>query len=233
MTVSVRPLIIITIFVLSVASGLYAQTTGKISGVVLEKESQEPVVGANIFLEGTAFGAATDLDGFFSILNIPPGLYTVNFQMIGYTDYQVKDVRVSVNRTSSITAELSSTILEGETVVVEADKMGAKKDQTSTIRNISSDEMKILPVETLESVVNLQAGVVNGHFRGGRKNEVAYLIDGMQVVEAFGGENSVVSVEPEVVEDLEVITGTFNAEYGRAMSGIVNAVKVEKGEKYV
>jgi len=224
MKVSSRPLYIaIFLTVLSVV-GLFAQTTGKISGIVLDKESQEPVAGANIFLEGETFGAATDLDGFFSILNIPPGLYTINFQMIGYAEYRIKDLRVSVNRTTSVKAEMSVTILEGETVVVEADKIGAKKDQTSTMRNISSDQMKILPVETLESVVNLQAGVVNGHFRGGRKNEVAYLIDGMQVVEAFGGEGGAVSVEPETVEDLEVITGTFNAEYGRAMSGIVNAV---------
>jgi outer membrane receptor protein involved in Fe transport len=232
MKVSVRPLIFSIFLIAWFAVSLFGQTTGKISGIVVDKETKEPIPGANIFIEGTSYGAATDLDGYFNIINVVPGLYTVSFQMIGYADYQVKDLRVSVNRTTSVQAQLSSTILEGETVVVEADKMGAKKDQTSTIRNISSDEMRILPVETLESVVNLQAGVVNGHFRGGRKNEVAYLIDGMQVVEAFGGENSVVSVEPEVVEDLEIITGTFNAEYGRAMSGIVNAVTKDGGNQF-
>jgi outer membrane receptor for ferrienterochelin and colicin len=75
----------------------------------------------------------------------------------------------------------------------------------------------------------MQAGIVLGHFRGGRDTEVAYLVDGMRVSDAFGGSGRAVDIQPEAVEDLEVITGTFNAEYGNAMSGIVNAVTKEGG----
>jgi len=202
----------------------FTQTTGKISGVVGEKETGSPVLGANVYLEGTTIGAATDEDGFFSILNVPPGSYTLTIQMIGYKKYQIEDLRISVNRTAYIKAEIETEIIVGETVIVQAEKIAIKKDQTSSIRNINADQIKALPVEDLESVVNLQAGVINGHFRGGRKNEVAYLVDGLQVMDAFSGESSMLTLEAESVEDLEVITGTFNAEYGRAMSGIVNAV---------
>jgi outer membrane receptor protein involved in Fe transport len=212
--------------------GIQAQTTGKIAGIVIDQSSDDPLPGANVFLEGTSIGAATELNGYFSIINVPPGLYTVNVQMIGYKNYQVRDLRVSVNRTAYVKAEMIPTILVGETVVVRADKIATKKDQTSSIRNVTSDQIEILPVENLESVVNLQAGVINGHFRGGRKNEVAYLIDGMQVVEAFDGESSIINLETEVVEELEVITGTFNAEYGRAMSGVVNAVTKDGSDRF-
>lgn len=211
---------------------LFAQTTGKISGIVLDKGTREPLIGANVFIEGTYLGAATDQSGKFFILNVPPGLYTLNFRMIGYTNFQLENLRVSVNRTAYVRVELSPQVIEGETIVVQAERSEIKKDQTNSIRNISSDQIANLPVENIRDVVNLQAGIVNGHFRGGRRNEVAYMIDGIPVVESYGGENSLVEIETDVVKDLEVITGTFNAEYGRAMSGIVNAVTQDGTEKF-
>jgi len=110
--------------------------------------------------------------------------------------------------------------------------MAQKKDQTGTIKNISGDEINALAVESVGSVINMQAGVVNGHFRGGRNTEVTYMIDGVQVDETFGGSSAAVEIQPEAVQDLEVITGTFNAEYGRAMSGVVNVVTRDGGPKF-
>ena len=112
------------------------------------------------------------------------------------------------------------------------DAITARKDQTSTIKNISSDQIDKLPVENIGAIVGMQAGVVEGHFRGGRSNEVTYLIDGIQVDEVFGGGNAAVEIEPEVIQDLEIITGTFNAEYGKAMSGVVNAVTKDGTNKF-
>ena len=74
--------------------------------------------------------------------------------------------------------------------------------------------------------------MVNGHFRGGRNTEVTYMVDGVQVDESFGGGSAAVDIQPEAVQDLEVITGTFNAEYGRAMSGVVNMVTRDGGPKF-
>jgi len=119
---------------------------------------------------------------------------------------------------------MKQSIIGGQEVVIYASRLSRKKDQTSTVKNISSEEIEILPVEDLAAVVNMQAGVVAGHFRGGRIDEVSYMIDGVPVNDAFGGVSSVSTLEVEAVKDLEVITGTFNAEYGNAMSGIVNAV---------
>ncbi|MCD6374785.1 MAG: TonB-dependent receptor [Caldisericaceae bacterium] len=127
---------------------------------------------------------------------------------------------------------MKETVLETDEIVVTASRMAQKKDQTSSIRNVSSEQIEVLPVESVQGVLQMQAGVVAGHFRGGRANEVAYMIDGLQVTEAFRGESRLIDVEPEAIQDLEVITGTFNAEYGRAMSGVVNAVTKEGGKHF-
>ena len=228
--VATLPLLVFLLVILF--SSLSAQTTGKIAGTVIDGSSGEPLPGANVIIEGTQIGASTGLDGDFYIINVPPGNYTVNIQMLGYKSYVVENLQVSVNRTSFIDAELTQTVLEGEVIVVQAEKIATKKDQTSSMRSVSSEQIDVLPVESIGGVVAMQAGVVNGHFRGGRSNEVSYMIDGLQVDESFGGEGQTVSLETDAISDLEVITGTFNAEYGRAMSGVVNAVTKDGGDHF-
>jgi hypothetical protein len=208
---------------------LFAQTTGKISGTITDKITSESLPGTNIYLEQTPYGTASDRDGRFSIINIPPGDYTLKVDMIGYKSIRMEAVKISVNRTFSLDIEMEQTIIEGEVVTVEVARLAQKKDQTGTIKNISGDEINALAVESVGSVINMQAGVVNGHFRGGRNTEVTYMIDGVQVDETFGGSSAAVEIQPEAVQDLEIITGTFNAEYGRAMSGVVNVITRDGG----
>ncbi len=211
---------------------LTAQTTGKIVGRVTANDTGEPLPFANVMIDGTNRGTATDDHGDFYLINITPGVYTIKVLMIGYEPLIIQNVRISVNRTTNVEARLHSTVLAGEQIVVQAERIAIKKDQTSSIRNVSSDEIKILPIEDMQDVVALQPGVVRGHFRGGRSNEVAYLVDGMAVTETFSGSGSTVEMEPETIQDVEVITGTFNAEYGQAMSGVVNVVTKGGGNQF-
>lgn len=211
---------------------VFAQTTGKVAGKVTDSATGEALPGANVIISSTSLGAACDIDGDFYIINIPPGRYDVNISMIGYGTAIIQDFNVSVNRTSNLDISLNIASVEGEEVIVVAQRISIEKDQTGTIRNISSDQMEMLPVESLDEVVSMQAGIVKGHVRGGRASEVSYLLDGMAITEAFGNSGKVVEVEMEVVQDLEVITGTFNAEYGRAMSGVINAVTKNGSNEY-
>ncbi|MBN1893993.1 TonB-dependent receptor [bacterium] len=217
------------IFIL--AASVLSQTTGKITGIVRDASSHEPLTGVNILLVGTPLGAASDAQGEFYIINVPPGAYTVEARMIGYSPVRIEQVRVSVNRTVPVEFKLPASILEGEVVTVRADKMVLKKDQTSSIRNISAEDIENLPAESIGEVVAMQPGVVGGHFRGGRSNEVTYMIDGVAVTDAYSHSSKTSDVNPEIVEDVEVITGTFNAEYGDAMSGVVNVVTREGGNR--
>ncbi len=222
--------IILFLFII-IGFGLsFAQTTGKIAGTVVDKDTGEPLIGANVMLLHTSSGTAADANGQYFIINIPPGTYDIQARMIGYTPVKMENVRVSVNSTTNLKFELKKTVLQGEAVVVTASAVSFKKDQTSSVRNVSADQISKLPVESVDQVVNMQAGVVQGHFRGGRTSEVSYLVDGLPVVNSFSEySRQSVYVEKEVVQDLEVIKGTFDAEYGRAMSGMVNAVTKEGG----
>jgi outer membrane receptor protein involved in Fe transport len=211
-----------------------AATTGKVAGRIFDKATGNPLPGANIELVGTGYGAAADADGEFFILNIPPGKYIVEVSLIGYKTARTEEIIVSTNATTTLAFELEEQIIEGEVITVSVDAISGKKDITSSIRHVSAEVIAALPVESVDQVVSMQAGVINGHFRGGRLNEVSYLIDGMQVDDVYGrsASNKLTNVEAEVVQDIEVISGTFNAEYGRAMSGIVNAVTKDGGNEY-
>ena len=220
--------IALSIFLLST---IFSQTTGKLSGTV-EDMDNNALYGANIIIQGSSLGTATDDKGSFYIINIPPGKYTVRFDIIGYTSLLVEDVTISVNKTTRLDVELEQTAVDGQVVYVKASKMSTKKDQSGTVKNISEDQIKILPIKDVASIVSMQAGVVEGHFRGGRSTEVTYLVDGVRTDDTYGRNSQTVYLEPSVLKDLEVITGTFNAEYGRAMSGVVNQVTKDGGDTY-
>ena len=133
------------------AVNLYAQTSGKIIGTVTDANTGEPLGYVNVNIENTYLGAATDDDGQYFILNIPPGTYDVKFTFIGYTTKIVEGVRVSVNRTTPVSVSLEETVETGEVVNVTAERIAVKKDQTMSIRNVSSDEIQALPVESVSS----------------------------------------------------------------------------------
>ena len=208
----------------------YSGTTGKISGKVLDKNTGEIIPFANLVIVGTTMGAAADINGDYFIINIPPGVYSVRASTIGYSSYLIENIRVSVDQTTKLDFSLTTSSVQLSEVVITANKPLVQKDLTSTEAKISGDQISMLPLEDVSSVVNLQAGVVDGHFRGGRSNEVKYLIDGVPVNDAYSGQSSL-SADVNNIQELQVLTGTFNAEYGEALSGVVNQVTKIPGDK--
>ena len=214
-----------------------AGITGKISGKVTDKDTGEPLPGANILLEGTTQGAASDELGRYLIINVPPGTYSLQVRMMGYTTATITDVRVYSDRTTKANCSLGMTVIEGEEVIIVAGREPIEFDRTSTASYVSQEEIEALPVSSMAEIVQMQAGVVTDaggglHFRGGRSREVAYMIDGIPVSNTFSqGGGSNVAIENNFIKELQVITGTFNAEYGSAQSGIINVVtKVPEGK---
>ena len=205
---------------------LMAGTTGKLVGVVKDKESQEPLIGANVIIEGTGLGTATDAEGRYFILQIPPKTYSVRFSMIGYKDVNVKNVKIQVDLTTTLNAEMEEGVIGMETIEVTAQRPMVQPDVTYSQVNITSDEIDMLPVEEFEDMIALQAGVVNSgglHVRGGRSGEIAYMIDGVTVTDPYDA-GMAVEIENNSIQELQFISGTFNAEYGKAMSGIINII---------
>jgi outer membrane receptor protein involved in Fe transport len=211
---------------------LLAGTTGKIAGKVVDAETGEGIPGVNIILVGTTMGAATNLDGEYTILNIPPGTYELKASAMGYSPVTVRDVRVNIDLTTRINVSLGETVLQlEEEVVITAVRPLVRKDLTASTSVVGSEEISALPVTEVSEVLNLQAGYVDGHVRGGRQGEVAYWIDGVPVTDVYDG-GTVVEVNKNQVQELQLVSGAFNAEYGQALSGIVNIATKDGSNRY-
>ena len=216
---------------------LQAGVTGKIAGIVLDSETGEPLVGANVLLEGTNLGGTTDMNGEYYIINIPPGNFDVKFLYIGYQTVINKDVIVSVDLTTRVDAQLAPQVMESdEIVVVTAERTNIQKDLTSSEITMHSEKIDALPVRSVTDMVSLQAGVVKDaggelHIRGGRTTEISYMIDGVQVIDPTN-RRAGISIDDQAIEELKTITGTFNAEYGQALSGVINIVTKRGSDEF-
>ena len=231
-------------------TGLFAGTTGKIAGIIRDAETQEPLVGLNVMVvekmrdgvytdvsTSSLLGASTDINGEFFIINISPGIYTVKLSYIGYQTKTIRDIRVAVDLTVRIEETLGlATLQAGEEVIVTANRTKVKMDLTSSQVSVGSDQIDALPARTIDDIIKLQAGVVQGaggelHIRGGRSSEITYLIDGVAVTDPLNRQRGM-TVDDQSIAELKTISGTFNAEYGQALSGVVNIVTKDGTEDF-
>lgn len=206
-----------------------AQTTGKIAGTVIEEATGEPLPGVNISIDGTTQGTATDVNGEYTIIGVRPGMYDVVASFVGFTTQRKEGVQVNVDLTSTVDFALTERIVEGEEVVVVAEADRVRKDLTSSEARVTSEAIDRLPVQDFGQVLQVQAGVTDRdglHIRGGRSSEVTVMVDGVPVTDSYDG-STAIELENEGIQELQVISGTFNAEYGNAMSGVINVVTKE------
>lgn len=225
---------IISIFLISTQT--FAGITGKIAGKITDAQTGEDLIGINVLIQGTTMGAATGVDGTYIINNIEPGTYTLVVSGVGYQKQIITDVKVSSDFTTRIDIQLSSEAINLETIVVEAKNPMIRKDLTSSKTIVDESQIQSLPVESLDQILTMQAGITKGaggeiHIRGGRSSEVAYNVNGVSTVNPFDFSKTV-SISTNAVQELSVVSGTFNAEYGNALSGIVNTVTKEGGSVY-
>jgi outer membrane receptor protein involved in Fe transport len=207
-----------------------AGTTGRLTGRVLDATKQ-PVAGANVAVPAARTGAVTEADGRYVIVNLPSGQYDVRVSLLGYQQVLVQGAVISADNTTTLDVTLKETPVQLPEVVVTAERPVVDVNLTSSLASITRKELNALPVQELADVVNLQAGVVDGHFRGGRLGEVQYQVDGVTVNNPFNNA-STLRLDRSLLEEVQVIGGTFDAEYGQAMGGVVNAVLRSGGERY-
>jgi outer membrane receptor for ferrienterochelin and colicin len=220
---------LIILFFAAIVNYIFAGTTGKIAGRVTDAKTGEGIPFANVIIEGTTLGAATNLEGYYTIINVPPGVYTLRASVVGYETKVVTNVRVNIDLTTRIDFELREKTVElGQEVVVTATRPLVQKDLTASTSVVGSDLISELPVTEVRDVLTLQAGVIVSagggiHVRGGRSGQLAYQIDGVTITDAYDN-STVIDVGTSAIQELQVISGAFNAEYGQAMSGVVNIV---------
>jgi outer membrane receptor protein involved in Fe transport len=216
-------------FLLASQIGL-AGTTGKIAGRAFDASTKQPLPMVNIQIVGTTYGAATDVDGNYFIINVPIGTYSLHASIIGYATKTVSNVKVMLDMTTTIDFPLDATDVQMNEVVVVASRPPIQPDLTSTKHIVDADAINTLPVDDFREIVQLQAGVSGSHFRGGRFNEALFLVDGMAIKNAINSYSGTTTAGfatnlPELgISEIQVTTGGFEAEYGNAQSGIVNAL---------
>ncbi len=215
---------------------LTAGTTGKISGKVTDSKSKEGIPSAVVTIVGTTLGAATDPEGAYVILNVPPGTYSVSVSYVGYQPMRINNIGVNVDYTTTLNIQLKESAVELNEFVVEGERNPlVRQDQTNPVAAITAENIQSLPVTTISEVIGLQAGVVTSddgtlHVRGGRSNEISFTLNGISVNDPYNNLSSI-GVATNAVQEVTVSTGTFSAEYGNALSGIVNYVTKEGGTK--
>lgn len=226
-----RQLFFTTFITLLFFTSLTYSQSGKISGRVLDGITSEALPFVNIIIEGTNFGAASDIDGYYSIIGVSPGTYSIKASAIGFNSQTVQSVRVSIDLTTQINFSLIETSIElKEDVVVVATRPLVTRDLTSSTAIISADDISVLPVTEFQEVLQLQAGIVGGSVRGGRRGEVVYAIDGVPVTDVYDG-STVVDINTNSIQELQFVSGAFNAEYGKALSGYVNIATKDGNNK--
>jgi outer membrane receptor protein involved in Fe transport len=227
------------ITMLIASSFIYGAETGKIAGRVIDASTNQPLIGVNVVVEGTELGAPTDANGRYLITNVRVGTYSVLASYIGYEPVVVKGILVLPDQTATVDFKLNPTVLQIEKPIeVTAEKEVYIRTATATTHVQLAEEFNRLPVITLGQLVGLTAGVLNDdrtgwtHIRGGRFDDVAYFIDGVQSQDAlYGTLWSSPRPTTDAIKEVIVITGGFDPEYGEAMSGVIQTVTKEGGEQ--
>jgi outer membrane receptor protein involved in Fe transport len=212
-----------------------AGETGKIKGKATDKATGEALIGASIVLETTNLGASADVNGEYTVLNVPPGAYSVRATFVGYRTVIQKNVHVTVDLTTEVNFQLESEAVNGPTVEIIAQAPLVNKSATNFVETVSAEKIEELPVRELRDVFALTPGVVhqgdNYYVRGGRLEETAFYVDGVLVNNPMNGQLSLNMISNSL-EEVQTQVGGMTAEYGNAMSGIVSASTKTGGPNY-
>lgn len=230
----------LVIIILLLGSKLLAQSSvekGRIEGTVIDAKTNEGLPGANVTLKGTYYGASSNIDGLAKIQNVNPGNYTVEISLLGYKIVQLTSFKVETGETARFTAKMEETVLAiDKEIVVVGEKPLFDIEETASRRSVGREDIQAAALTKVEDIVALQAGVVFAdneiHIRGGRTHEAAVLLDGVSIQDPLAGTGFGLQVTPSSIQDVEVITGGYNAEYGQATSGVVNITTREGTERY-
>jgi len=219
---------------IAIGPEVWAGNTGKITGRVIDKQTGEPLIGANIIIEGTKSGAAADVKGYYVILNLPPNVYSVTTSYIGYSSLTQQNVKVSINQTTTLDFALSPELLQAGTVVVEASRPVVQLDVSASQRIVTAEAIQSRPVDNFEEILATETGVTltassegTGLIvRGGQLNETDILIDGLSTRNERT-QQPLTNISLTAVQEIEILTGGFNAEFGDIRSGLVNVITKE------
>jgi len=228
--------VLIALFFIGAGSTVFAQTGG-IKGIITDAETGETLIGVNVLISGTSFGAATGLDGDYEIDDIRAGEYTVRITYIGYETVLLTAIKVEEGEFTELNYELKSKVLtSGEEIVVIGERPIFDVEKSTTSSTISRKDIEAAPVRKVEDAVSLQSGVIKDptglYIKGGRAYETGYVVDGVSAQDPLAGTGFGLDLGANSFSNIEVITGGVGAEYGDVTSGVVSVKTRNGGDTY-
>ncbi len=228
----------LAVLLMLTAPTLFGGTAGKIAGTVRSATTGEPLAGATVGVIGKSIFTITDIDGEFYLINLPVATYDLSIELIGYRPEKRADVTVLLDLTTPLSVELVPTTVAIDTfVTVVAERPLIQKDVTSSVETITREELATLPnTRNIGNMLLQMAGTVKGsdgllHVRGGRGGEITYYFDGMPIQDQFSSRLGT-RVSVDALEEISLASGGFTAEYGEALSGVVNMLTQEGTNSY-
>lgn len=213
------------LIVLTIAPNIaHSANQGKIIGQVKDAETGEPLIGVNIQLMNTSQGTTTDMDGKYVILNIHPGVYTVRFSYVGYETINKSNEYVSIDNTTWINVQLKSSVFQGAEVTVVADRPLIDENLTGSKQIATSEEFKKEPINSVEEILETQAGIFQGSYRGDSQVQTVFLLNSVSVNSGLFSDNFT-GFNLSAIQEISVLTGGYSAEYGDARAAIINVVE--------
>ena len=211
-----------------------AQTRSRITGTVWDADSGEPLAAANVVIENTSLGAAADLKGRFIIINVPIGRYRLKASMMGYETQVKTNVMVSADRITQVDFELGPAVVQGQEVVIVADRDELHKEVSNTQLVVSDVQLQdATGIREINSFLTKLPGVTesNGYLsiRGGSADQTGMMVNGLSYSNAAVG-NAETSIPLSAIEQVSLMSGGYNAEYGNFRSGLIN-VTTKSGSK--
>jgi Ca-activated chloride channel family protein len=184
---------------------------GAIKGMIIDKKEGKPIAGAVVYLKGTRIGAQTDSKGEYIIKNIPVNTYTLQINIVRFKSLVIENVDVIADKTLELNAQLDEADLNYDDSPIIENGEEVTLDEIQNLRIISAEEIENMPVQDVDQILALQVGVVERgkeiHIRGGRIGDRSYTVDGVETSDPLGAQK---------------IKSGFDAEYGSALSGVVN-----------
>jgi hypothetical protein len=214
-------------------SSLFLQAqNGGVRGNVFDKTTGEPILFATVFLQGTTFGTNTDMDGFFSIPNVPVGVYRLAVTYIGYDSLSV-EVEIKKEAYTYQRLFIEESRVELSTVNVSARREKAKSDVQISEITLTPKQIQALPSTggdpDIAQYLTVLPGVISSgdqggqlYIRGGAPIQNLILLDGMTIFNPFHSIGFFSVFETETIRSVDVLTGGFNAEYGGRISSVLD-----------
>lgn len=215
---------------------LLATVSAVITGKVFEARTGKPLAGVNLYLEGEKIGTSSDLDGNYTILNVPTGTHELVVSMLGYKNQRVAIKVRTHNDVIQRDFYLEEKVIPlGKEVLVKAKRPELRPEVSGSIRTAGKEELSGVGTEDISKVLSQKAGITSFgdtdiHIRGGRSNEILMYLDGVPIRDPLSGSAFGIYVPAVAVKQAEVLIGGYNAEYGQAMSGVIN-VELSEGTK--